>query len=474
MRVTTARQRSSARNSGRSQENTGAPGKARDFALDALLKSEWEGRDEWYMSLFADGTLRDLLDGHDLLNPLGPVRWRWSRNDGFLEVTRYLPDPNRNVHDMAVTCLVLFHLQSARRDALIPLLPWLEDPKWSSARDRLRLIQSMDRLNARESIPGLIAVLGQEASFERAYAAEALAHFKDPRAVPALRDALSRETENHLRFLILLGLEASGGITADEGAAALEALAVESATPRGRTRIEEYRSSPSATTPVQIGLGLFLRDRPVPSSGIVASSLDRVRKLEQVQPQAARILQETLDQWSHPLIDRAFLDHLRRGSVTASSISAALRKRMNLSRAFPLELGQIAEDKGVPAGVASALLSDVVSGERILRSSDVEAQIALLACSRLTRHSLPLESVARILTSSNSRLREASERYLEVEDSPRARQLVLSMHPGEAPSWANDSDMTPATRRLNLWTFWRSRCRTRSSKRTGLTKLSPY
>src|SRR5580698_399304 len=94
-------------------------------------------------------------------------------------MTRMVGDADRAVHDSAVSCLVRFHLDSGRKDALTPLLPWLMNPKWSSARNRLRLIQTVDRLDMKESIPGLIAVLGEEDDqYDRSYAAESLAYFR--------------------------------------------------------------------------------------------------------------------------------------------------------------------------------------------------------------------------------------------------------------------------------------------------------
>jgi HEAT repeats len=413
-------------------ENKRAPGRARDFAAKALLSTEWPDRDRWYSSLFEDRTLRDLMDGSLLMNPLitpvvrEPDRW-------IPLLAKFVSSPNRVVHDMAVTCLVAFNLGNARSDALVLLLPWLHDPKWSSARDRLRLIQSLSDLNVRESIPGLIAVLDQDEPYERAYAAEALAHFKDSRAVPALKRALTKETNSHRRGLILKALQANGGITADESAIALEALAIERSSPEGRERVEDHMYSLSSKPiDLRISLGLFLINGPAPSSDTFARSVDRLHRLERVRPAAARVLETILDRWSDPIIDRDFLDRLEHGTATATAIASAVRKRMSLAGAFSEELRTLASGSGLAAGIASSLLSDLRSGENILDGTDVEAQAAFLACSRLARDSVSLESVARLLESDDPLLREASERYLEVEDSARARRLVLSRHLGKA------------------------------------------
>jgi hypothetical protein len=422
-------------------ENDRAPGRARDYAAEALLSTEWKGRDEWYVSLFADASLRDLSDGSSRMNPLtGPVVWdpdRW-----IPVMTKLVASPNRTVHDMAVTCLVLFHLKDARRDALLPLLPWLDDPNWSSADDRLRLIQSVADLNMRESIPGLIAVLDQDESTERAYSAEALASFKDSRAVTALRRALEKETDDFHRSLIVKGLYASGGITAEEAATALEALAVESSTPEGRERLSNIRRSVPLDS--KISVGRFVRDRQEPpSSDTFALSLARIRQLERDQPAAARAFEEILDRWSDPIIDRDFVDRLEQGKATTTAIASAIQKRESIFRNASDALLQLSAGSGFSSGVASAFLMDESSVHEILQGKDGEKQAAFLACSRIARTPLPLDTVARLLDSKAVLLREAAERYLEVEDSAHARQLVLSRHVGAALILGERSEFDP-------------------------------
>lgn len=194
-------------------EDRSRPGRARDIAAEALLTSNWEGRDVWYWSLFRDPTLRDLKDGYLMMSPLCQIAMDTS--EWIRQLAARVAGTDRTVRDAAVTCLVQFQLDNARRDALLPLLPWLSDPKWSSARDRLRLIQSMDRVEMPESVPGLIAVLGQKDETECSYAAESLAHYKDKRAIPALRRALERLRDGDDRMRIARALIQSGGLDSE-------------------------------------------------------------------------------------------------------------------------------------------------------------------------------------------------------------------------------------------------------------------
>jgi hypothetical protein len=142
-----------------------ALGYSRATALEALLDTEWLGRDDWYISLFHDSTLRSLRDGYQgfstLREPVGSSPDHW-----IPIMTRLVSDPDLAVHDNAVTCLIQFQLRSGRKDALEPLLPWLSDRKWSSAPDRLRLIQTVPDLDMKEAVPGLISVVGEEKADE--------------------------------------------------------------------------------------------------------------------------------------------------------------------------------------------------------------------------------------------------------------------------------------------------------------------
>ncbi|HEX8919919.1 MAG TPA: hypothetical protein VF766_00485, partial [Pyrinomonadaceae bacterium] len=122
-----------------------APGHARDTAIQTLTSAEWQGRDDWYLSLFEDETLLGMRDGSSGFSPLtylfaqDPEKW-------IPVMARLVEQKNQKIKNMAATCLISFQNSTARKDALIPLLPWLTNPDWAKdeADHRLRLIQSMD------------------------------------------------------------------------------------------------------------------------------------------------------------------------------------------------------------------------------------------------------------------------------------------------------------------------------------------
>src|SRR5438874_2369457 len=174
-------------------EDRKALGYSRDKAADALLSVNWSGRDQWFLTLFSDPTLRNLHDGFYLRMPLvsnvggDPDHW-------IPIVTKLIANSDRPVHDNAVECLIHFQLANARRDALMPLLPWLSDPNWSSASARLRLIQSVDTLDVPISIGQYLAE--REAPSEGTMAillsgATAL-ESSDPQISDLLRDIVHR------------------------------------------------------------------------------------------------------------------------------------------------------------------------------------------------------------------------------------------------------------------------------------------
>ena len=407
------------------------PGFARDVAFGALAGTDWPGRDEWFLAQFADPTLREMHDDVFATAPLDAAVER--QPDKWIPiVTRLLGNPSRAVHDAAVACLVQFHLDKARADALRPLLPWLANPRWSSARDRLRLIQSVDRLDMKDSVPGLIAVVGQVPSrqhdaSERSYAAESLAHFRDPRAVPALRQAISKEKEwDHLRRLYR-GLVASGGVSADETVSALEALARQTRTPGGRDAIEQldFFGDKTSLGP-GVGLGVYLSQGPVPDEPIVRRLVERARELDRADADTAAALRAIFDGWKSKPADQDFARRLDEGKLSARSVWAALSKRASLRGSAEADLRRIASRGDGAAAVAAVLLGDAKLMAGLLGGNNADAQAMLLVCARLAGDKLPLDRVSALLASKQGRAAEAAAGYLRADDSPQARRALLA------------------------------------------------
>jgi hypothetical protein len=411
-----------------------ALGYCRDRAAEALLETEWAGRDEWYLTLFHDPSLRDIHDGMYLREPLTTLVDR--DPDHWIPImTQMVSDSDRVAHDAAVSCLIRFNLASARKDALTPLLPWLMDPHWSSARDRLRLIQSVDRLDMKESIAGLIAVLTEKGdSYDRSYAAESLAHFKDPRAVPALRVALENEQEADHRRRIISGLIACGGVSPAEAADAVEAYARFTLTPEGKQKWEasEY-SYGKIEVPAQVALGAYITRKGPERDDAVELLAKRTEELKSQDTTLASYLQSLIAEWPSRVADRATVRRVLDGSVTPDALASALQRRDSLQKTVATELRDAEGHAGIASGSAAILLADQGKEFEILNNkNDADAQKALLASARLVREKLPLGAVQELRTSDDTVLLDAIDAYLEADDRLEARKLYLERHKGEA------------------------------------------
>jgi HEAT repeat protein len=407
---------------------------ARDFAFDALMMSEWPERDAWFLSTFRDPTARDSREdyfGFSFLRP--PVR----RNPEYWipKVIPLIGNIDRAVHDGAVDVLVQFYNRDARRDALLPLLPWLSDAKWSDASDRLRLIQSMSFISVPESVPGLIAVLDNDDDWDRSSAADSLGNYRDPRAVPALKRALDKEIAADHRRRIVLALAACGGLDPEWTAAALEAYARFVQTSQGREAISSYEMDLSGKVRIDrdVGVGLLISTRLAPpSEDAVRRILTRAKELQATQPNVAKLMRDTADRWPSPAANLDLLERIAQQLADADAIHAGLQKRKALRETGGGAFARLSDGTGTVAGVAAALSEDAPRMARVLTGTDLAAQAALLASARLVRDQLQTELVEPLMTSSNAQLASAAEAYLISDDRAAARTAVWAKHHGEA------------------------------------------
>jgi hypothetical protein len=436
------------------------PPHARAVACQGLLRLDWPGRDEWYLSLFADETMRWMVEESHVLTPLQePVE---SNPDKWIPViAKLVGNKDRAVHDTAVSCLIPFHLEKARKDALRPLLPWLSDPDWSSARDRLRLIQSLDRVDLPESVPGLIEVVEREADHALAGAAQALAVYRDRRAILALKKALARDNPEHHRRSLVVALLATDGLTVEEVVAAIEAYAVQTSTPEGLAEVREavfdvlQKKRLSAT----VSLGYHLSYLRPSQDEAAARLLQRADAAEKEKPEVARAIRGTVQDWPGKSVDSYILGRISAGKADADTLRAALVRRKSLRANVPDELRALRDKPGATRGWAAILSGEAGQQARVLEGDDREAQRALLAGARLLRESLPVEKVGRLLTKGAKKLALAAERYLESEDSPAARQLVYDQHPGEALILGARQDFDPGHDSYEAFDEWEKRLR---------------
>lgn len=418
-------------------EDKNASGRQRGAAFDALNQNEdWQGSDDWYVSLLSDATLLELkFDENEVSHPLSSIS---NKNpDKWIPIlAKLVGNTDRAVHNAAVQALVQFQIRGARKDALAPLLPWLSNPNWANTESdgRLRLIQSMNEIEMPESVPGLIWILeNDEYSYNRSYAAESLGKYKDPRIVPAMINALQKEPEEIHRRRIILALIRNENLSTDEQMSYLESYVEAISTPEGFENVEqrdEYEEE--NPLPVAVSIGEYLAKQSEPDENLILRTIERQKILQKEKPEVAKILSGIMSKWQGRLVDLEMLRKISDGKADVETITGALDRRAELNERVKNSLYAMRGKSGLAGAVAACLLmedNDILSA---FRSQDAEKQIGTLACARLIRAELPVNEVGVYLNSENKLFALAAERYLESEDSPEARNLVWAKHPGEA------------------------------------------
>ena len=414
--------------------NAAQPGYARNAAIQALALSEWSGRDEWYLNLFQDESVRSLEDGNATYSPLIPL-FESDPEKWIPAVARLLESKDMTVRIAAASCLMVFKAPDARKDALLPLLPWLSNPAWitDKANERVQLIQTMGFIDLPESVPGLIAAVESkdEPPYHRSYAGLSLARYKDPRAAPALKKALATERDEGNRQRLLGGLVASGGLPDEEGLEALEAYIVKIRTPEGLALVTEYTDQITRLE-LPVSIGKFLSMMQEAPASLVRTVLARAENLKKQDPAMAQSLLDIAHRWQGRQIDLDMINRIANGTADAKMISSALGRRQTMLEQLRSELEGLAAASGIAPGVGAVLLDDGYLAQSILASGEESTQVALLACSRLMQTPLPVEVVGSFLGSKNKLLAQAAELYLLANDSHEARALLWRHHPNEA------------------------------------------
>jgi hypothetical protein len=425
--------------------NRNQPGYARDTAIVSLSSTEWSGRDDWYLGLFEDETLLDLIDGDDGLTPLttlfdsDPEKW-------IPIMVRLIESRDINVRSAAAACLVRVDDEEGGKKALPPLLPWLINPEWVNdpSNNRLTLIRILGPINIPESVPGLIAVLESEEAerpITRGYAAESLSLYQDVRAIAAIKRALTKEKEDSQRYRFVKALLASNGVSEGEQLEALEAYATKLTEPDGRIEMIGYRTQDKEPLPFPLLIGRYLaQSRETPSGSLISAVLARAEELRSENPAVTNALLEIAHTWNGQQVELDMIRRIGNGSADSATILEALRRKDKMQQGLRVELQGLASVAGAAQGVGAVLLNDPTLAQGILTSEDEPAQIALLACSRLTQTPLPVELIGPFLRHKNPLLALAAENYLLAEDSREAQDLLWQRHPNEAfvTGWRED------------------------------------
>lgn len=463
-------------------ENRKAAAGVRDIALDALtLEGEFEGREDWYISLLEDETLYE-LGGYTglttLINTSPPEKW-------IPKMIPLIGNKNVAVHDAAVRNLViLLGRTDDENDKLIlkALIPWLTNTAWAkdNSNKRGELIKEYGRLKMSEVIPALIQILQTEKptaetrsnysdrmsyvgnmnvgipnsnamkddmldammkgdslteglSNSQTAAVDALSKFKDARAVPALLGALEQIESVYQRREIISAIIASGGYTANQQLNFIEKLARKIISANTDISNEDFYynyEKESYDLDEQTGLVLITSDEP--EDELVSLTLARIKDLKKSDPKVADILEHFLQKWKSRVLDLERLNAISANTADIKIIIKALADRKNLRQKYPNQISAMRGSGGIAGGLAACFYDDVSEVLTAANSGDMNTKIAALGCARLLRIKLPLPIVGQLMNNQNKTLALAAERYLISEDSKEARTMVLGKHAGEA------------------------------------------
>src|SRR5262249_42730502 len=109
-------------------EDKKAPWAQRDLAMDSLVAGgPWQGRDDWYLSLFEDESLLAIQENGytgmtTLLRASEPMAWQE-------RMIKLLKSGNATVRSVAARNLMSDY--DGEKEILVALTPWLRDAKWA-------------------------------------------------------------------------------------------------------------------------------------------------------------------------------------------------------------------------------------------------------------------------------------------------------------------------------------------------------
>ncbi len=404
----------------------------RGFALSSVMSVQTPENDQWFLELFRDRTLQEAEPYSSHTTLLADVVGE--RPDYWIpKIVPLVASKDPAIHTNAVLALIQFQIDKARADALRPLLAWLENPRWApdveELRGRLRLIQSLDRVDLPEAVPGLLKVVETASDYELAGAAEALAYYNARQAGEPLKRALKREKQEHHRRTITRALLKLGALSVEEMVQALKFFAEKVSTAEGRKEVEaadELSSKKQLDT--RVSMGRELARSELSDDRLNAEILAEAKRLSVTNPAAADILRQFVAQWQTPSALKAIADRLRSGELTAAWVQQLVETRAKIS----VPLVQVRDLKGAALGVQAGVTGEPALIQAVISGDDHVATRVLLAVARLGRVELPIAPVEKFLTSSDKDLAKAAELYLEANDSAPARDALWAHSKNQA------------------------------------------
>jgi hypothetical protein len=198
------------------------------------------------------------------------------------------------------------------------------------------------------------------------------------------------------------------------------------------TNVQVYRAQTADPNNLKMLLGAQVAGIEEPGDELVKAVIDRISYNEKKNPPIALAMRQIIQNWKGTAINALLLRDLKDGKSNLPAVVKLLIIRKEMREKQPDDIADIRAGNATALGISACLLEQTNDYDAILESDNIEAKTAMLSCARLIRAALPVQKVAVNLKSQNKLLAFAAETYLESEDSPEARQIVLALHPNEA------------------------------------------
>lgn len=405
-------------------EDKSAPGGARDKAFKKLLTTEWEGRDEWYIAQFADPTLSGLTDANMLYAPLStpvtadPDRW-------IPKLAEMTKSANKAIRTNAANILASFQLDTARADALRPLVPWLADGEWASeaSMERLRIVQSVGRVKVTEAIPGLQWICRNDPDEGlRAYAAEALLELRAPDAMTYVRDVLAKSTDALSRHELEKEIARSATLDDREIADAVIAFASAVSTKEKASAYQTARFGMPGTQPIpaEVTLGEKLVYALPPRDSLAQLLITRA---EQPGPEAP-IIGRIVSKMNLPSVHRWLASRLE--SADSFVVGSLVEHREDVAKNAANELRTAAAGDGAARGIAAVIVNDDAAIHELLAHGSASSRKAFFSAARIARRTTDPDEIVRASKGAETEAAALLERMNTIE----SRKALAKLNPG--------------------------------------------
>lgn len=269
-------------------------------------------------------------------------------------------------------------------------------------------------------------------------ALSALEKQADIRAVPALRRLLGR-TSDWEQGMIVKAIIASGGFTIQEMVDGIEAAAkanedgdVSISAGHAGNRMNGPAPLFGSNSDIRVTIGMGALQLESPSDDLVRGVVDRIESLERRDAKTAKTMRAMLINWKGVAVYAMLLRDVKNDKTNENALLKLLSSRKEIRDKQPNDIYDLRTGSAIGIGLAGCMLEDVNDMSSLLSAENAEATVAMFACARLVRASLPLDRVTPLLRSQNRRLALAAERFIETEDSVEARNAFLALHPNAA------------------------------------------